>query len=119
MRDGLIQNKQTLFFVKFPDKGIYAAGPQEEIPGGPIGYVDREMALEAADAIGGTVEARSLLFAIERCKERQFVLYIRYADGSNGYIAETVPDAPNNSLVRVEGEDREALIGVARRQNVR
>lgn len=117
MKGSFIPNKRTLFFVVFPDGGIYAAGPQGDVPGGPVAYLDRGMAQQVADAIGGAVKARSLLAAMDFSQEKQFVLYVRYADGNTGYVAETVPDRPNEqALIRIDGPEREVLIEVANQQ---
>lgn len=117
MKGPFIPNKRTLFFVAFPDEGIYAAGPQGDVPGGPMAYLDRDMAQQVADSIGGTVKARSVLAAMDLCRKKQIVLYVRYADGNTGYVAETVPDRPNEqALIRIGEPERNILIEVANQQ---
>lgn len=116
----------ALFFVRFPDKSIYAAGPQldaegKEIPGGPMAYEDKQIAQQVADIIGGDVIERPLSEALERCQRQGIVLWIRYFDGGNGYVAESVPPEGEEpqGLVRIEGPEREALIELANQQRGR
>ena len=113
MKGAMIGPNQTLFLAKFPDGCMYATGPQGEIPGGPIAYLDRAMAQKVANVIGGDVASRSLSYLIEWCQRTRVVLYIRYADSGTGYIVETIPDGPGGHLVKVEGQERERLISLA------
>ncbi|MHC4336322.1 MAG: hypothetical protein ACYSUV_21615 [Planctomycetota bacterium] len=103
-----------LFFARFPDRGIYCAGPQtsaagETIPGGPIGYERYEEAKLMADALGGDVVERGDDYCLEWCKSKRLTLWIKKAGGGMGYIEETVVEDPP-SLIRVEGPEREAAL---------
>jgi hypothetical protein len=100
-----------LFFVKFPDGALYAAGPQQDgtIPGGPIGYVLNEDAKIIAAAISGTVVIRTLDYALQFCQSKGYTLWIKQADRGMSFVAETVPQQPGN-LERVAEPERQRLI---------
>lgn len=105
-----INLNQTLFLARFPDGGMYATGPQGNVPGGPIAYLERAMAQRVANVIDGDVALRSFSYLIEWCQRTQAVLYVRYPDGGTGYIPETVPDGPGARLIKIEGQERERLL---------
>lgn len=113
MKGPMIGPNQTLFLAKFPGGHMYATGPQGDIPGGPIAYVERAMAQKVADVIEGNVASRSLNYLIDWCHRTQVVLYIRYADGGTGHIVETIPDGPTGHLIKVEGQERQRLLDLA------
>lgn len=107
----------TVYFALFPDRGVYSCGPQVDsdglgVPGGILGFEDREMAQRVAEVISGEVEARALNWVLDNCKRNRITLYIRWQDGLTSVIHETIPDEPGPPLIRVEGEEREALIAL-------
>jgi hypothetical protein len=113
-----IPENRKLYLVHFADGGIYSTGTQKDIPGGPIAYTIKEMAQQAADAIGGYVSMRCVDGLIEWCFQEHFVLWIRRAGGQMSYIKQTIPAIPNATAVRVEGAEREHLIEVFNQQSV-
>lgn len=113
MKGAPIGLNQTLFLAKFPDGGMYATGPQGDMPGGPVAYLERAMAQRVADVIDGDVALRSLSYLIAWCRRERVVLYIRYPDGGTGHIIETVPDGPGGHLIKIEGQERTRLLDLA------
>lgn len=111
-----------VFFVQYGDGGVYAGGPQEldglgKIAGGPIAFLNNDMAQEMAQELGGNVLTRSIAHAIHWCKQKGMTLYIRFDNGRTGYHPATVTpakDAPG--LERVEGDLRAKAIEIAARQ---
>ena len=114
-----------LFFVKFPPdredrEAIYSSGPQRKdgikYPPGPIGFVCERMARQFAGAISGQVLERTLDQAMERCAELSVPLYLRDEFGETCLVTESIPTGPAAAeVVRVEGEERRALIEMAKR----
>jgi hypothetical protein len=113
-----IPENRKLYLVHFADGGIYSTGTQGDIPGGPIAYTIKEMAQQAADAIGGEVSMHCVDGLIEWCCRERFVLWIRRVGGQMSYINQTIPAIPNTTAIRVEGGERERLIGVFKQQSV-
>ena len=116
-----------LFFAKFADGGTYAVGEQRHpelgvTPPGPIGYVSRQMAQEAADVVEGHVEEKTLLEAVRRCLQLGAVLYVRYEDAETAVVPITVNVARKRKVLatsRIHGYVRQKLIRLAEDQKRR
>lgn len=109
---------RTLFLARFPDGALYGTGPQVEtgsgcVPGGIIAYERREMARQVAEVIRGEVIARSFLFVLTRSQEKKVTLFLRHSDGRTGVIRETVSEKNVYKAVKIEGDEREALVELA------
>ena len=106
----------NLCFVRLEDGALYATGPQQDIPGGPIGYVLRDDAAEMVVSVGGEVVERTIEEAVAFCQEKGYVLWIKKAGGGMMYVPETIPETPGET-VRIEGDHRQAALDASERMS--
>lgn len=100
---------EKLYFAKFPDGALYCANAQ-----GPMAYETQEMAQEIAGAIAGKVVERSADYAVNWCREKGYILLITLSNGR--VVASDDTPGGNVATTRVEGEERNQLIEIGRRQ---
>jgi hypothetical protein len=100
---------ETLYFVKFPDGGVYCPNVL-----GPIGFETEKMAQELADAIdGGYVVARSKDYVIAWCNDKNAALFVSLANGKVFYSEDAVSlEQAQPDTVRVEGVERGQILQV-------
>jgi len=102
-----------LFFVFMstgPKKGMKGM-----VPGGPIGYVRKEDAIEVAGVVGWQVVEASWNEAIAFCAAHNYTLWLSHPGGRLAYVEETI-SGRESILPRVAGAVRDALTEFQRRK---
>lgn len=115
--DKLKTRSTALFFVRFPDEGIYSTGSLvdtygEIVPGGPIGYELLDDALAMAHALNGDVILKENDEALKWCTEKRFTLWVKVSTAEMGYVKQTALAARDTASipVPVEGKKRESAL---------
>jgi hypothetical protein len=101
----LLNLDMSVYVVKFNDGSTYAAraqespvNPDEMLAGGPVVFLDAGMAQIYANAVKGSVEARVLSDAVDRCNKHGYSLYIRKYSGETAVVLEcSVPYDPETA----------------------